>query len=191
MAGKQAKILTSEQVTSLLSYAQSRRHPERAKVMILLSFRAGFRAGEVSRVTWEMVCGPDGSVGTLIELQDKAAKMKSGRSIPIHIELRAALVALQAISSRSGPVIRSERGGSMTPVSVVNWFASSFRAIGLEGCSSHSGRRTFITRAARQLPRTGGSLRDLQSLVGHKHLHTTERYVVVDTEAQRKLVSLI
>ena len=34
----------------------------------------------------------------------------------------------------------------MTPVSIVCWFAKAYRVIGLKGCSSHSGRRTFITR---------------------------------------------
>jgi hypothetical protein len=55
----------------------------------------------------------------------------------------------------------------MTPVSIVNWFASAYRAIGVCGCSSHSGRRTFITRAARLAHAAGGSLRDVQLLAGH------------------------
>ena len=50
----------------------------------------------------------------------------------------------------------------MTPVSIVNWFANAYRAIGLQGCSSHSGRRTFITRAARLVHNAGASLRDVQ-----------------------------
>jgi len=37
-----------------------------------------------------------------------------------------------------GPVVRSERGRAMTPVSIVNWFSAAYQAIGLEGCSSHS-----------------------------------------------------
>src|SRR5271169_759373 len=88
--------------------------------------------------------------GTSLELQDRAAKKGSGRVIPVHPELRAALVKLAHLTlPTDGPVIRSERGGPMTPVSVICWFARAFRAVGLEGCSSHSGRRTFITRAAR------------------------------------------
>ena len=79
----------------------------------------------------------------------------------------------------------------MTPVSIVCWFARAFRAIGLEGCSSHSGRRTFITRAARLVHETGGSLRDVQLLAGHRSIQTTQRYIDGDTDAQRKLVSLI
>jgi len=53
----------------------------------------------------------------------------------------------------------------MTPLSIVVWFSRAYDALGLDGCSSHSGRRTFITRAARSVHKAGGSLRDVQ-LVG-------------------------
>ena len=79
----------------------------------------------------------------------------------------------------------------MSPVSIVNWFAKAYREIGLRGCSSHSGRRTFITRAARLVHKAGGSLRDVQLLAGHRSIQTTQRYIDGDTDAQRKLVSLI
>jgi hypothetical protein len=71
----------------------------------------------------------------------------------------------------------------------VLWFARAFRAIGLDGCSSHSGRRTFITRAARLVHKAGGSLRDVQLLAGHRSITTTQRYIEGDTDAQRKLVN--
>jgi integrase/recombinase XerD len=79
----------------------------------------------------------------------------------------------------------------MTPVSIVNWFAGAYRFVGLSGCSSHSGRRTFITRAARLVHKAGGSLRDVQLLAGHRSIQTTQRYIDGDTDAQRKLVSLL
>jgi integrase/recombinase XerD len=79
----------------------------------------------------------------------------------------------------------------MTAVSIVNWFALAFRTIGVTGCSSHSGRRTFITRAARLVHKAGGSLRDVQLLAGHRSILTTQRYIDGDTEAQHRLVSLI
>jgi integrase/recombinase XerD len=78
-----------------------------------------------------------------------------------------------------------------TPLSIVVWFNRAFRNIGLNGCSSHSGRRTFITRAARLVHKAGGSLRDVQLLAGHRSIQTTQRYIDGDTDAQRKLVSLI
>ena len=124
-----------------------------------------------------MVVDPSGEIGCSLELHDRVAKKGSGRVIPIHPELRAALVKLAHLTlPMDGPVIRSERGGPMTPVSIICWFARAFRAIGLEGCSSHSGRRTFITRAARLVHKAGGSLRDVQLLAGHRSIQTTQNH---------------
>ena len=163
----------------------------RNRLILLLSLKAGLRAGEIAKLTWDMVVGPTGEIGSVIELRDCAAKKKSGRLIPIHPSLRAALAAWRKVTTGTGPVIRSERGGPMTPVSIVNWFAIAYRAVGLEGCSSHSGRRTFITRAARLVHKAGGSLRDVQLLAGHRSIQTTQRYIDGDSDAQRKLVSMI
>ena len=138
-----------------------------------------------------MVLDAHGHVGSSIELQDQAAKKHSGRRIPIHRQLRDCLIAWRNVSAGSGPVVRSERGGSMTALSVVVWFHRAYATIGLQGCSSHSGRRTFITRAARLVHKAGGSLRDVQLLAGHRSIQTTQRYIDGDSDAQRKLVSLI
>ncbi len=138
-----------------------------------------------------MVLGPQNEVAAAIELRDHAAKKGSGRHIAMHPDLRDALGHWRDVTVIVGPVVRSERGRAMTPVSIVNWFSAAYQAIGLEGCSSHSGRRTFITRAARLVHKTGGSLRDVQLLAGHRSIQTTQRYIDGDTDAQRKLVSLI
>src|SRR5947208_3337139 len=110
MAGKQAKILSNTDVQDLLVYATSRRYPHRNVVVILLSVKAGLRAGEIANLTWDMVLDPRGEVGTVIELRDHAAKKRSGRLVPIHSELRAALAEWRSMTGSTGPVIRSERG---------------------------------------------------------------------------------
>jgi integrase/recombinase XerD len=138
-----------------------------------------------------MVLDPTGEVSEAIELHDRVAKKNSGRRIPMHPTLQSALTAWCLLTGGTGRVIRSERGGAMTPVSIVNWFALAYRAVGLEGCSSHSGRRTFITRAARLVHKAGGSLRDVQLLAGHRSIQTTQRYIDGDTDAQRMLVAMI
>jgi integrase/recombinase XerD len=79
----------------------------------------------------------------------------------------------------------------MRPNSIVNWFVTMFAELELEGCSSHSGRRTFITTAAKNVYRAGGSLRDVQLLAGHRSIDTTQRYIEGDTQSQRRLVSLL
>jgi integrase/recombinase XerD len=138
-----------------------------------------------------MITDPTGDIGTVLELPDSAAKKQSGRVVPLHEELRTVLAAWRSATQVAGPVIVSERGGPMTPQSIVVWFANAYRLIGLDGCSSHSGRRTFITRAARLVHKAGGSLRDVQILAGHRSIQTTQQYIDGDTDAQRRLVALI
>jgi integrase len=191
MPGKQAKVLSKDNLQDLLVYASATRNPIRNRVIVLLSAKAGLRAGEIANLTWDMVVDPNGAIGTVLELRDHAAKKRSGRLIPLHKNLRDALASWRSVTGGTGPVVLSERGCAMTPLSIVVWFARAYRAVGLEGCSSHSGRRTFITRAARLVHKAGGSLRDVQVLAGHRSIQTTQRYIDGDTDAQRKLVSLI
>src|SRR3954447_4240198 len=95
MAGKQAKTLTRQQVRAALSRARRSRYPQRDRVMILLSVKAGLRAGEIAKLTWSMLLDADGRIGHRIELHDSAAKKRSGRIIPLHPELRRALLLLR------------------------------------------------------------------------------------------------
>jgi integrase len=191
MPGRQAKTLCADDLRDLLTFAACTRKPARNRVIVLLGAKAGLRAGEIANLTWDMVLGANDRIGNLIELRDTAAKKFSGRSIPIHPDLAAALVAWRQIANQSNYVITSQRGDRMTPLSIVVWFNRAFKSIGLKNCSSHSGRRTFITRAARLVHRAGGSLRDVQLLAGHRSIQTTQRYIDGDTDAQRKLVSMI
>ena len=59
------------------------------------------------------------------------------------------------------------------------------------GYSSHSDRRTFATYAARKATQAGGSLRDVQDMLGHASLQTTQRYLEPSSDAKRRLVDLI
>jgi integrase len=191
MLGKQAKILSPTDVTDLLTFADCTRNPIRNRVIVLLSAKAGMRAGEIANLTWDMVVDAAGQISNIIELRDYAAKKGSGRMMPMHPDLADALSVWRNVSAGSGHVVQSERGGPMTALSVVVWFNRAFRITGLAGCSSHSGRRTFITRAARLVHHAGGSMRDVQLLAGHRSIQTTQRYIDGDTDAQRKLVSMI
>jgi integrase len=191
MPGRQAKILSYSDVNDLLVFASCTRHPLRNAVIVLLSAKAGLRAGEIANLIWDMVLDATSAISGLIELRDTAAKKGSGRSIPIHPDLAAALAAWRQVAPPSDYVISSERGGPMTPLSIVVWFNRAFKNIGLKGCSSHSGRRTFVTRAARVVHNAGGSLRDVQLLAGHRSIQTTQRYIDGDSDAQRKLVAMI
>jgi integrase len=82
MAGKQAKILSDQQIKTALKAVRSKRHPDRNRVIFLLSTKAGLRAGEIANLTWPMVCDADGRVSNHIELHDDAAKKGSGPHHP-------------------------------------------------------------------------------------------------------------
>lgn len=79
----------------------------------------------------------------------------------------------------------------MRPNSVVDWFAGLSAELGFDGRSSHSGRRSFITTAARNVAGVGCSPRDVQMLAGHRSIETTRRYIDDVTDAQWRLVALI
>jgi integrase/recombinase XerD len=161
--------------------------------MVLLSFKAGLRACEIAGLEWSMVLDPSGRVGGSLVIAAGIAKNGKARRLPVHPELKAALELLNKAEGRprAGPVVRSQRGGAMTARSVVNWFKALYDELGLSGCSSHSGRRTFITLSARLISRVGGSLRDVQELAGHRDLATTQRYIEGDRDAQRRLVAML
>jgi integrase/recombinase XerD len=186
-------VLEANDVRRLIAHTRGTRHPERNAVIVLLSFKAGLRACEISGLTWTMALNPNGRLAEHITVSKHIAKYGSGRRIPMHPDLEDALREYRRRSGKpdSGPLVRSERGGHMTPRSIVNWFHKIYAALALIGCSSHSGRRTFITRSARTISKIGGSLRDVQELAGHRALTTTERYIEGDRDAQRKLISLI
>jgi integrase/recombinase XerD len=191
MPGKHAKTLTKQQLTAAVRRAAKNRYPERNRVMVLLSVKAGLRAGEIAKLTWPMIVDAQGRIARHIELHDAAAKKRSGRTIPLHRDLIQPLRRLQEQAGGRGPVIRSERGNALRPGSVVNWFARLYGELRFEGCSSHSGRRTFITNAARLVFKEGGSLRDVQQLAGHRSIEHTQAYIDGDTRAKRRLVNLL
>lgn len=195
--GKQAKILSDKQQNLTMAHLETTRYPLRNKIIFLLSFKEGLRAKEISKLAWSMVCNSDGKIADVINLSNNASKGKySGRIIPLHKELKILLSELlvekqkDEYFSLDKPVISTERGVHTTPQVIVNFFYNLYKTIGFNGCSSHSGRRTFITNAAKHISLVGGTLNDVRLLAGHSSLATTQRYIAYDTEAQRKIVEM-
>lgn len=191
MAGRQAKILTEGQLSAALKATRSRRYPARDRAMLLLSAKAGLRAAEIAGLTWPMITTATGKLDDQIALANTIAKKGSGRTIPLHPRLKAALGQLAKSAGTDGHVIKSERGERLTAGGVVNWFKSFYRRLGYEGCTSHSGRRTFITLAARRISKAGGSIRDVQLLAGHRSLKHTQGYIEANNQAQRRLMNFL
>jgi integrase len=194
--GKQAKTLRKAELNRLLHHVSGSRHPERDRAMVLLSFKAGLRAKEIAGLTWSMITDTSGELADAISLPNSASKGKGGgRTIPLHTELCDALQILRAARGDKQrphlPVVYSERADGYSANAVAVWFHTRFAELGIEGASSHSGRRTFITAAAKKITEAGGSLRDVQELAGHSSLATTQRYIQGDTAAKRNVIGLI
>src|SRR6202142_2112391 len=96
MIGKRANILAQGHVEDLLFFAQHTRHPIRNQVIVLLSLKAGLRAAEIANLAWDMVVDPTSEIATTLELRDRVVKNGSGRVIPVHPDLREALMHLRA-----------------------------------------------------------------------------------------------
>ena len=78
------------------------------------------------------------------------------------------------------------RSDGFTANTLTQFFHYLYKQSGIDGASSHSGRRTFITNLANK----GISVRVLASLAGHKNISTTQCYIDVNDEMKRKAIEL-
>jgi integrase len=205
--GKQAKVLSQKQQDAVLSYFETHtRYPVRNRVIFLLSMKAGLRAKEIACLRWRNVCDAEGYTADEINIENAGSKGDGGRTIPMAPALKDALqhyrnqISVKNLGIREIEmddfIIKTERGSGTSGVSaqvIVNLFQKWFGPEGLDfhGASSHSGRRTFITNAAKKISTVGGSLKDIQELAGHSSLQTTQRYIQGDAEAKKKIVRIV
>ena len=197
--GKQSKTLNKSQIEMMRTYLRSKRNGLRNETIFLFSVKGGLRAKEISQLSWKEVCDSGGEVSDHIRLTDRSSKGKSGRIIPLNKDLRRNLTELldnqrktyRSFNIETSFVVRTERSPFTTSQTVVNMFYGWYRRLGLLGCSSHSGRRTFITETSKKISLVGGSLRDIQMMAGHKSLQTTQRYIEGDSDSQRKVVDML
>lgn len=95
---RQARTITTTQLNQALETAENLRHPFRNKVVLLLSFKAGLRAGEIAQLDWRMLLDANGKIGPTLNLPGIITKYGRARRIPIHPDLRKALLKLYRIT---------------------------------------------------------------------------------------------
>lgn len=191
--GKQSKVLNKKQIEMVSTYLRSKRNGLRNQTIFLLSIKCGLRAKEIAELRWKEVCHSGGGIDENINLTNKTSKGRSGRIIPLNKDVKNNLTELleehtkfRSFDVNTSSVVRTERSLSTSSQSIVNMFQKWYSTLGLIGCSSHSGRRTFITETSKKISLVSGSLRDVQMMVGHSSLQTTQRYIDWNSEAQRK-----
>lgn len=215
MAIKQAEILTDQQFSKLLTtVTASSKRPMIDKLAFLFSFKAGLRVQEIAGLRWkenildadgniryreELVPGSKGRVKRverhILFIGSDIGKYGNARTLVMHDVLVEALREALAAGVESEWVIPSGKNGADQGLksrahALKMRINRTYKAMGFDKCSSHSGRRTFITKAAQRASLVGCSLKDVQMLAGHRDLTTTERYIEVGP-SQADLVALL
>lgn len=85
------------------------------------------------------------------------------------------------------PLLLTQKKTAFSANTLCQLMAQLYGQAGLDGATSHSGRRWFITRLAH----SGVSPKVIMTLAGHKNLTTTQRYIDVRDEMMKAAVELL
>ena len=189
---EQAKLLTDAEFRQLTAIVNSLRYPTRNHTAVALSFYAGLRACEIAALRVGDVFDEVGGVKDTIYLSSAQTKGSDSANVLVNTKLKRQLLKFAKqypvhVSTRAAPLLFSAKGGGFTAQTVVNLFKRLYKMAGIDGASSHSGRRQFVT----QLADRGINAWLVQALAKHKHLSTTQRYIDVDENALRNAVKLV
>jgi integrase/recombinase XerD len=189
---KQAKVLTQREFVKLLKAVSLTRHPIRNKTMVYFSFYSGARACEIAHVRVCDVLSGDGRVLDVVTLKSSQTKGHAAGRLFINKQLQKQLSdylkAMPMLTQQPDrPLFFTQKVEGFTPQTVINLFARLYDDACIPGASSHSGRRTFITRLASK----GVSAKVLMTLARHRHLSTTQRYIEVNDSMLEAAVELV
>lgn len=199
MAG-QARTLNEKELKLLLLFIATRKHAARDRCMLTMSFYGGMRIGEIAAVRVGDVLALDGTIKQEIRLTAWQTKGKRSRIVVLSEKLRKELltyvqhryktkdlVALNYTEELDKPLFPTQKREGFTANTAAYHFHMMYRAAGLEGCSSHSGRRSFLTQlSAKAVP-----LRVMMELAGHRQAQTTMRYCDVTADMKKAAVELL
>jgi integrase/recombinase XerD len=175
---KQAMTLNEKQLKSVLAYTATRRHAARDRAIVMVSYLAGLRAKEIAALTIDNVRDDTGSIREEFVLMPEQTKGRKSRRVFLSTRLRKELDAYikgTKLHSRNPSLFQSQKGGSFSGNTMCQLFLDIYAACGLDGASSHSGRRTLLTALAAK----GVGVRVLQEIAGHSSIAVTQRYLDV------------
>ena len=186
----QAKTLTQAELDQVLRYVSTKRYSKRDRCLILTSFWSGMRVGEIAQLKMGDVVNEDGTIKSEIRLSAQQTKGNTARVVFIPQKLKVEI--LDYLTTRHAtlshiPLFHTDDRLGFTPNSLCQWFFWTYKRAGINGASSHSGRKTFLTSLANK----GISIHILASLAGHKSIAVTHKYLIANDEMKRNAVELI
>lgn len=186
----QAKTLTTAELEQVLAYIESRKFALRNRVMLLTGYWSGMRVGEIASLSLGDVVNADGTVKAEIRLAAAQTKGKHPRTVFIPQKLRdelSAYIKLRQPLQLAHHLFITAGRKPFSASGMTQHFYWLFRNAGLDGASSHSMRRSFITNLASK----GIGVRVLASLAGHRSIAVTQRYIDVNDDMKRNAVEMI
>lgn len=187
----QAKTLSEKELKRLLAVAATTKHAARDRMLVLMSFQAGLRVGELAALTVGHVLQRDGAVADQFILSAAETKGNKPRTVMLAEKLRKELsVYVDGLTHREPhrPLFGSQRSrDGFSANTLCKRMNHLYALAGIDGGSSHSGRRTFITTLANK----GVGVRVLMALAGHRNIGTTQRYIDLNDELVKVAVNLI
>jgi integrase/recombinase XerD len=188
---KQAKTLNQQELRRVLDYTATRKHSVRNRALVLTSFLSGMRVGEIASLRYIDAVGADGTIKSEIHLTAEQTKGNEGRTIFVNDRLRKELetyIATYKPVNTNRKLFYSQKitSDGFTANTLTQYFHYLYKKVGINGASSHSGRRSFATNIASK----GVGIRVLQKLLGHKNIQTTSVYIYANDDMLRKAVEL-
>ena len=187
---KQAKTLTNVDVKRILDFIALKKHAARNRAMFLTTLYAGLRVGEVAALRYMDVLGVDDVVRDEIRLDASVTKGNEARTVFVNAKLRKELqyyISVTPYQNLADKLFYTQKNDSFTANTLAQFFMYLYRSANVDGATSHSGRRTFITTLANK----GISVRVLASLAGHKSIAVTQKYIDANDDMKRNAVELI
>jgi integrase/recombinase XerD len=187
---KQAKTLNERELQRLLDYVAKTKNAKRNRTILLLTHLAGMRIGEVAAVRVCDVLAMDGGVRDEINLTAAQTKGNRSRSVLLNERMRGELASyVQSLRYKDTKqaLFSTQRSAAFTANSLTQIVNGIYKQAGLDGCSSHSGRRGFLTNLAEK----GVSVRVMMALAGHRNMATTQRYIDLRPGVLRNAVELV
>jgi integrase/recombinase XerD len=186
----QAKTLTVRELRKTLDHLPVNKYRLRNRLMLLMTHWSGMRVGEVAALSIGDVRNVDGTVKNEIRLDATQTKGKHARIVFVNDRLRKEIASyLKAIvtSDPSKPLFKTQKRSAFSANTLCQTLNGLYRHAGIDGATSHSGRRSFITTLASK----GIGVRVLAALAGHRSIATTQAYIDVNDEMKRAAVELV
>ena len=184
----QAKTLTAKDLRRVLDHVATRPQAARNRLMLLMTHFAGMRIGEVAALRVSDVMAADGTAKPEIRLAPEQTKGKHARTVFVSERLRKEIaVYIKTIDKAQTHVFATQKHPAFSANSACQLLNAIYQRAGIDGASSHSGRRSFITALANK----GVGVRVLAALAGHRSITTTQKYIDVNDAMQRAAVELI